>query len=153
MKKASVAMKRSRHAVTVASMMLLGLAGCSDAKPATGTPGVPAMQPPGPPETDLEKQVRTHAWWTEPVTSSKVNWLVSEVQSTRPGKTFIFDSRAFQNARMTTSDIREPVGIAEAGVPSPAWIHEHSQQSSRELTLSAILKSLDEAMERRQSGK
>ena len=153
MKNASVAMKRSRDAVALAGMLLLGLAGCSDAKPATGTPAVPAIQPPGPPETELEKQVRTHAWWTEPVTLSQVNWLVGEVQSTRPGKTFIFDGRAFQHARMTTSDIREPVGIAQAGVPSPAWIHVHGQQSSREQTLSAILKSLDEAMERRQSGK
>ncbi len=138
-----------RRSASVA--VLCAAAGCSDAtRPGPGD-GPPAVVPAtDPAETALERQVRTHRWWTAPLAPERLRWLVGEVQATDPGRTFIFDSRGFQNARMATSAIRRPEDVAESGVPSPAWVSVRGgQRWAKEKALAELLTALDEAAERR----
>jgi len=132
-------------------LFALWASGCQD----NAGPAPPAVvQPAAPAETDAERQVRTHAWWAEPLAPERLQWLVAEVRATDPGRTFIFDSRAHQNARMTTAAIREPVGVGEAGIPRPAWVSVRGgQRWTTEKALAELLAALDEAAERRAAGK
>lgn len=126
----------------------LGVIGCTENKP---EPPIPIVQPSGPPETEAEKKVRTHAWWTREIAPERLKWLVGEIQNCPPGKTFVFDSIGHQNARITTSDIRDEVGVGpQTGVPNPAWVSVRGGGWSKERVLTELTKALDEAMERRQ---
>lgn len=138
----------------VVGFSVICLIGCSEEKP-----DPPIMldlnKQVGPPETELEKQVRTHGWWTDRVDLERVRLLVGQAQECPPGKTFVFDSRAFQNVRIVTSEIREDVGMAaQTGVPSPAWISvRDSGRWSKEKMLGELVNALDAALERRNGKK
>jgi hypothetical protein len=138
----------SKQVFLVAGIMAL-TAGCSDSKPGDEwKPKNYPANPENPNEPPAEKAARSHAYWSETITSDRLTWLLGEIQNTRPGRTFIFDRRAYQNAFMDTASIRKPDDVRQAGIPEPAWVSVTAQWS-REKALEKLNEALDEAVKRR----
>ena len=138
--------------LVVAAVIVCAGTGCPSATPPStpsGTTSAPSAVPADEPnEPAAEKRARTHAYWQEPLAPERFRWLIGEIQNTPPGRSFIFDRRAHQNARMATSAIRKPEDVAEAGIPQPAWVNVRGQWS-REKAVAELLDALDEAVKRR----
>lgn len=132
----------------VAGLLALA-AGCNDSKPADDwQPKSQPVNPENPNEPPAEKAVRTHAYWSATISPDSLTWLLKEIQNTRPGRTFIFDRRAYQNAFMDTASIRKPEDVRQSGIPEPAWVSVTGQWS-REKALQKLTEALDEAVQRR----
>jgi len=138
----------SKLVLLVAGIMAF-TAGCGESKP--GNEWKPKNYPTNsenPSEPTVEKAVRSHAYWSETIAPDRLTWLLGEIQNTRPGRTFIFDRRAYQNAFMDTASIRKPDDVRQAGIPEAAWVSVTAQWS-REKALEKLNEALDEAVKRR----